>query len=182
MPPEHRVPDQALLRAAAGGDRECLAQLLDRYQGRLWRLLLRLTGGPQEAEDLLQETFVRVLRSYRTFSGHSSFATWMYAIALNVFRSRLRKQRRQTPQPVDLMAVSGTASPETSAEQHEAAEQVRRAVQSLPEQQRSAIILSRYEGMSYEQIAEIFGCSVDAVKQRVRRAMAHLRELLKGLE
>jgi len=172
--------DEELLSRAVGGDVEGLDQLLDRHRDRLWRLLLRLTQGPQEAEDLLQETFVRVLRSYRTFAGRGKFGTWLYTVALNVFRSSRRKLRAHVR--ISEEPASAATGPAGKAEQSEAAERVRQAIDGLPENQRTAIVLSRYQGLAYEEIAEIERCSVDAVKQRVRRAMIALRRELRDLQ
>jgi RNA polymerase sigma-70 factor (ECF subfamily) len=171
--------DEDLARLAAGGDPSSLEALIARFRDRLWRLFLRLARGPQEAEDLLQETFVRLLRSHRSFAGHGKFSTWLYAIALNVFRTSLRRRREQGLVEEPPAAAAGPAG---RAEQEETVERVRRAVSNLPEPQRTAIVLSRYEGLPYEEIARIEGCSVDVVKQRVRRGLMTLREELKDLQ
>ena len=180
MPPHGALSDEELLSRAAGGDSGFLAELLDRHRERIWRLLLRLSRSPQEAEDLLQDTFVRVLGSHRSFAGRAKFLTWLYSVALNVFRSGRRRRRRE----LRLGPVTGPEpeGPEGEAERREAEGRVRQAVANLPENQRTAIILSRYEALSYGEIAQIEDCTVDAVKQRVRRAMKHLRQELRDLQ
>jgi len=182
MPRPEQPSDEVLLGKAAGGDAGSLAELVARHRDRLWRLCLRLERESHEAEDLFQETFVRLIRSYRSFSGRGRFFTWLYAIALNTYRSRRRSALRGWKFEAEYGREKVAEGAAEGAERAEAAELVREAVNSLPEPQRSAIILSRYEGLSYQQIAEIEHCTEDAVKQRVRRAMERLREALKDLE
>lgn len=193
MSPEEPASDERLLQQACRGNKGSLDRLFGRHRDRLWRLLLRLADDRAEAEDLLQETFLRALKGSRSFRGQGKFSTWLYAIALNLVRSKWRRQGR-TPREVsgdpDALAQAGLGArsrdtandPSALAERMEASQRVRLAVESLPEPQRVAIVLSRYEGMSYEEISRIEDCSIDAVKQRVRRAMIRLSESLKGLD
>ena len=180
MPQREPVSDEDLLRHAAEGNSGILAELVERHGDRLWRLFLRLAASANEADDLLQETFVRLLRSHRTFAGRASPATWLYSVALNVFREWLRKQKSERRLKAVIQAGADGRAAGDRLKQQTRAEAVRKAVEGLAENQRTAMILSRYEGLSYEQIAEVEGCSVDAVKQRVRRAMVRLRRELRG--
>ncbi|HIJ65675.1 MAG TPA: RNA polymerase sigma factor [Candidatus Hydrogenedentes bacterium] len=182
MPGSEDQEDVDLLEKAAGGSRDSFAALYAKHRRRLWAFLVRLEENADVVDELIQETFVRALRSAKGFAGKGKVSTWLFSIALNAHRSRLRKRQRfrlfrQRSRP------SGTADdPASMAEQADTADRVRQAIGALPENQKSALVLSRYEGLSYEEIAEIESCSVDAVKQRVRRALMRLRKELRELQ
>jgi len=169
MPAPEPDSDEALLRDATGGNVKSFERLYERHRARMWRFLWRATGDAHDTDDLLQETFLRALRAADRFRA-GRFTAWLYAIALNLVRSQRRRRRRHAePGP-----AGAGEDPSDQAARNETAERVRDAIAQLPEPQRAAILLSRYEGLSYEEIAEAEGCSVDAVKQRVRRAMIGL--------
>lgn len=138
-----------------------------------------MTRSASDAEDLTQEAFLRVLRRPDLFRG-GKFTSWLYRIALNLARDLGRRKKAVALEREDA-APCALAGPPEQAAQAEAAEMVRRALERLPDAQKTAIVLSRYEGLSYEEIAEIEECSVDAVKQRVRRGLMALSDDLKGL-
>ncbi|HRU04629.1 MAG TPA: sigma-70 family RNA polymerase sigma factor [Candidatus Brocadiia bacterium] len=171
--------DEELLNQAAAGHKPSFEKLFARHQGRVGSVLRRLTRNASDAEELTQETFLRVLRGSELFRG-GKFTSWLYRIALNLARDLGRRRKAVTLEREEA-TPSGRAGPSEQAAQAEEAEMVRRALERLPGPQKTAIILSRYEGLSYEEIAEIEECSVDAVKQRVRRGLMALSEDLKGL-
>ena len=183
MPPDAPESDERNLEACCRGNPKALAQLLERHRDQLWRFLLRVTGNRADAEDMLQETFLRAVRGHEAFRGQGRVSTWLYAIALNLVRSRWRREARR-PEPDEVarrLTPVRDEDPAELASRNETAEKVREAVNALPEPQRIALILSRYEGLPYEEIGRIEGCSVDAVKQRVRRGLKKLTEELKDL-
>ena len=183
MPPDAPGSDRRLLEDCCRGDPVALAQLLERHRDRLWRFLVRVTGNRADAEDLLQETFLRAIRGREAFRGAGQVSTWLYAIALNLVRSRWRREARR-PEPQEVarrLAPVRPRDPAEQASQNERAERVRKGLDALSEPQRVALILSRYEGLTYEEIGRIEECSVDAVKQRVRRGLKALTEELKDL-
>jgi len=171
--------DESLLTQAAAGHKSCFDKLFARHQGRVWGVLLRLTRNASDAEELTQETFLRVLRQPGLFRG-GRFSSWLFRIALNLARDLARRKK---PARLDHeeTAAAGQSDPAEQAAQQEMAERVRLALERLPDPQRTALVLSRYEGLDYAEIADIENCSVDAVKQRVRRGLLALSDELKGL-
>lgn len=159
------------------GDIRALAQLFERHHVGLFNFYLRLTGKRQISEDMVQEVFFRMLKYRHTYQGEGEFAAWMYQLARNVRKDHHRKWR--------LEPTSGVELPELAAEEphaHELLEQqqdnelLQRALAALPAEKREVLILSRYQDLRYDAIAEILGCSVEAVKVRVHRAMKDLRK------
>jgi len=175
--------DAALLRAYAQGDHGAFAQLFDRHYGRVYRLVCRYTGSSTDAEDLTQTVFLKVMRGAESFVPRARFTTWLYRVTANECLSHLRRGRRSlevnvgedAPEAVD----SRQADPADGLLRAEVAAEVRRAVLSLPERQRLAVVLSRYEGQSYAEIAEVLGVSTQAVKSLLNRAHVALREKLR---
>jgi RNA polymerase sigma-70 factor (ECF subfamily) len=175
--------DAALLRAYADGDHGAFAQLFDRHYGRVYRLVCRYTGNSADAEDLTQTVFLKVMRGAESFVPRARFTTWLYRVTANECLSHLRRGRRSlelnvgedAPEAVD----SRQADPADGLLRAEVAAEVRRAVLSLPERQRLAVVLSRYEGQSYAEIAEVLGVSAPAVKSLLNRAHVALREKLR---
>jgi RNA polymerase sigma-70 factor (ECF subfamily) len=186
--------DAALLRAYVQGDEGAFAQLFDRHYGRVYRLVCRYTGASTEAEDLTQTVFLKVMRAAASFEPRARFTTWLYRVTANECLSHLRSSRRGLRFG---RSFTGRRSPEPNAEEdasepvdgrqedpaegvarEEVAAEVRRAVLSLPERQRLAVVLSRYEGQTYAEIAVVLGVSAAAVKSLLARAHASLREKL----
>jgi RNA polymerase sigma-70 factor (ECF subfamily) len=174
--------DAALLRAYVQGDHGAFAQLFDRHYGRVYRLACRYTGSSSDAEDLTQTVFLKVMRGAAGFVPRARFTTWLYRVTANECLSHIRRGRRNlelavgedAPEPAD----PRQADPAEGLLQEERAAEVRQAVLSLPERQRLAVVLSRYEGQSYAEIAEVLGVSVQAVKSLLNRAHTALREKL----
>jgi RNA polymerase sigma-70 factor (ECF subfamily) len=187
--------DAALLRAYVQGDEGAFAQLFDRHYNRVYRLVCRYTRGSTEAEDLTQTVFLKVMRAAASFEPRARFTTWLYRVTANECLSHIRSSRRglhfgvlgrggrdsganveeDAPEPTDARQVD----PAEDLLRQEVAAEVRRAVLSLPERQRLAVVLSRYEGQSYAEIAEVLGVSAAAVKSLLARAHASLREKLR---
>lgn len=167
-------------------------QLVERYQSRVVGILYHMIGEHAEAEDLAQEVFLRVFRSRKAYQPTAKFSTWLFTIvnnrALNAIRDRKRKP--STPQqgsdsggvganPLEQLATAPSgATPSREFARNEMALIVRAAVAQLSEDQRMAVILSKFEDMSYRQIGEIMGKSEKAVKSLLSRARVALREIL----
>ena len=168
--------DTELMTRVRDGDVRQLAHLFARHHVRLYNYYLRLTGDRESSEDMTQEVFFRMLKYRHTFRGKGEFTAWMYHMARNV---HLDSRRR-----IDAVA-DGEAEEIAAADPHahdmmerkEGADLVRAALARLPVEKREVILLSRYEGMRYDAIAELLGCSVDAVKVRVHRALNELRTI-----
>lgn len=175
-------------RLAKGGD-SALNALMERHGEKLFHYLIRQLGNEQDAEDLAQETFVRVYQNREKFDARQKFATWLYTIATNLCRDRLRYRSRHPEVSLEAkgdeseMSLGDTVpaehpSPAEEVARAENAEAVRRAIATLPEELRTALILFEYEAQSHAEIAAILKCSAKAVETRLYRARLHLRKLL----
>jgi RNA polymerase sigma-70 factor (ECF subfamily) len=177
----------------ARGKKEALKPLFERYQAKVVTLAYSFLQDQGGAEDVAQETFLRILSKARYYRPRGRFPSWLYRIVVNLCRDRLRGKSRHLT--LSLSAGGTERNPEflqrweedsrepgTSAEEllveKEVGEEVRRALELLPEGERSAIVLSQFHGLRYQEIAEILGVSVSAVKMRISRAREHLRRQL----
>jgi RNA polymerase sigma-70 factor (ECF subfamily) len=181
--------DMARLRA---GQAEALDSLMQRHQIRLLHWLIRLTGNETGAEDIAQETFVRVFEKCRQFKAGAKFSNWLYTIAANLVRDAKRFQTRHPHVSLDAESAAGTEDslsaclpdqdpiPSAACETNERAAAVRRAIAALPEDLRVALTLAEYQDCSMADIAEITQSSVKAVESRLYRARKELRHSLAG--
>ena len=187
MEVQERSPsDEELMLAVCRGDHTAFAQLYRRYQQKLYNFILRYTGDPHVAEELFQEAFLKIYALRHQYEVKATFSTLLYTIARNLCLDFLKRPGRRTASLSSLAAGSGPSRdlPDTRphpleqlvAHQQEAL--LRRAVAELPEPERAVVILSRYQGLRYVEIAKILGISVEAVKVRAHRALKTLRERL----
>jgi len=175
--------DARLLQAYAAGDNDAFAQLFERHYDRVYRLAYRYAGNAADAEDLAQRVFLKVMRAADRFQPRARFTTWLFRVTANECLSHIRKVRRNpevtvgddAPEP----ASDGHSGPPEAALRDEQAQAVREAVLSLPERQRLAVVLVRYEGLSYAEVGEAMGLSVQAVKSLLNRAHEALRKKLR---
>jgi RNA polymerase sigma-70 factor (ECF subfamily) len=175
--PTLSADDEAMRRVAAG-DNDALAVLFDRHKARLFGYLCHLVGDRALAEDLLGETFLRIYRARGKYRSGSGFAPWAFAIARNLALGELR--RRSAWSRVYQRLCRETSERELPWEPaDEPREQVRAALQALPEEQRSAVILKEYLDWSYREIGQALGCSEEAARARTYRARVALREALR---
>jgi RNA polymerase sigma-70 factor (ECF subfamily) len=173
--------ESGLMQAVANGDEAAFTVLFRRYEGILFRFACRMTGSPEAAEDLIQECFVRVLRSAGRFdAGRGSLRVYLYATARNL--AIKAAQKRPTGQNADedtaVELLDGSLGPEQLVLGVEASEVVKRAVGMLPTAQREALILVEYEDLSLEEAAKVLEIEIGAVKSRVHRARENLKRLL----
>lgn len=187
-------PDVRLMLRVRDDDAGAFEELVRRYQDRLVRLFHHIGPSPEVAEDLAQDVFLRIYRSRSRYEPGAKFSTWLFTIAGNVARNAARSQnRRKEISEVDARQsandsqsnlIAGIAldasslMPARVVEGEERAELVRIAVQALGERQRMALMLSRFENMSYVEIAEAMGLTTKAVKSLLSRARVNLKELL----
>jgi RNA polymerase sigma factor (sigma-70 family) len=165
------------MRAVRAGDVAQLAILFERYHRALFEFLARLTGDRGAAEDLVQDVFVRVLKYRATFRDDASFQTWLYRIARNARADYFRRRAPFEPLGDDeLERPEPGLSPVRLLENERDRARLRRALLELRDDRREIIILARYQNLKHEQIADILGIDVGAVKVRVHRAIRDLRE------
>ena len=189
MPPSHDA-DAAAMARLRDGDDLALNELMARWQEPLTRFLLRFTASEPDALDLAQDTFVRVYEARSRYDARGKFSTWLYTVAGNLCRNHARYRKRHPAVSLET-AVSpesgatlgdqlpaSTASPAQDATDRELAAAVRDAIQSLPDDQRTATILFEYEDQSQADIAAVLGCTAKAVETRLWRARQFLREKL----
>lgn len=189
----HASDDPIFIDKLRAGDAAAFETLIDRYSSDIYALLYRLTENAEEAGDLTQETFMRALRSIKSFRGDSELKTWMYRIAINESRNRFRWwKRRKRDLTISLDATIGDSetplsdtlidrsiSPEDAALEHEREYALKAALLDLPDIFREAIVLCDVEGLSYEETAAALGVNIGTVKSRISRGRSELRLRLK---
>ena len=189
---DKEIPSEELMARVAGGNQEAFEILGNRRQTSVLNLIYRFIGDRTQAKDLAQEVFLRVWQAAAGYKPKAKFTTWLYRITANLCFNELKSPRRKkwlqflrsdadhevqieedfpdnSPSPEDLLLVK------------ERSRQITDALQRLPENQRMALILKRYDDLSYQEIAQILGCSVSAVESLLVRAKRTLQEKLKNL-
>jgi RNA polymerase sigma-70 factor (ECF subfamily) len=177
------LSDQELMRIVQAGDFSPASEIYDRYSSRIYNFAFRFLRNSEAAEDATQEVFVKMLKHANQFHGDAKLSTWLFSITANWCRDYLRKADNKPKESDDVLVTlpaSGENSPERNLEQKENEQRIRKALAALTPEQREAILLSRYQGLSYAEIAQISGCSEGAVKTRVFRAMETLKKALSG--
>lgn len=179
--------DEALMRAARAGDREALETLVARYEPRVYRFGLSLCRDREAARDVLQDTFLSMVRALPGFRGDSSLSTWLFAIAHHAC-ARKRRRGRSSPRSLESLEalspadrnvlVAGTASPEAAAAAGELHRSLQAAIGALDASQREVLLLRDVEGLTASDTAKTLGLSVPAVKSRLHRARLALRHAL----
>lgn len=181
------VSDEQLMAALAGGDDAALAALMGRWEHPLRRFLNRILLNSADADELAQETFVRLYRHRATFSSGARFSPFLYAIASNLARNRLRWRsvrklvpfQSSSPECAPLEFIDESAATgQASAEARERIGAVRDAIQELPPDLRTVVVMFEYEGLPQRDIASALGCSPKAVETRLYRARGLLRQKL----
>ncbi|HUO85701.1 MAG TPA: RNA polymerase sigma factor [Thermoanaerobaculia bacterium] len=176
------LSDQELMKLVQAGDVTPAAEIFDRYSRRIYNFAYRFLRNPQAAEDATQEVFVKMIRSAQQFQGDAKLSTWLFSITANLCRDHLRKadNKPKESEEVLLSIAGGLPRADEELEAREDERRVQQALLQLTAEQREAILLSRYQGLSYAEIAKIAGCSEGAVKTRVFRAMETLKKVLAG--
>jgi RNA polymerase sigma-70 factor (ECF subfamily) len=179
--------DAALVHRARTGDEAAFADLMERHQGRVYQHAYRLLGNPQDAEEVLQDTFLQVFRNLGRFEERSRFSTWIYRIATNEALMRLRRASRRREVLLDAAPPGETERARESVQalartalddvmDREVREALERSLADLPEEYRVVFVLRDVEDLTNAEVAEILGLSVPAVKSRLHRARLFLRD------
>lgn len=180
MPDYNELSSEKLMPLIGTGDRHAFACLMSRHLDMVFRVAFRYLGNDAEAEDISQEVFLRVWRKANDYTADAKLTTWLYAITANLCKSQLRSLWRRHVKLTGDAAVhhdmpDPAPMPGDILFREETEKKVKAAIDSLPGNQRMALILKRYEDLSYADIAEIMGCSVAAVESLIFRAMTTLR-------
>ena len=186
--------DDALIAAAQRGDQAAFGEIVRRYQRAVYRVGYALTRNASDADDLAQETFVRVYQNRQSYRPSAKFSSWLFTIASNLCRNHLRWGRRHPtvslareddagdgPADATDTLPSPDRGPSDCAERNDTARWVKAEIQALPHDLKTVVLLFEYEELSYEEIADVLHCSPKAVETRLYRARKILREKLERL-
>src|SRR6266513_1659936 len=178
--------DVRLMRLVSGGDTGAFEQLIERHQSLVAGTVARMLGSNSDVEDIAQQVFIRVWKSARRYVPRAKFTTWLLKITRNLVFNELRRSKRRPHVPLQSepgaedppLKDETNLAPDASLLESELQRTIEEAIQRLPESQRMALVLRRYEQLSYEQIAEVLDLSVPAVKSVLFRARTELRSRL----
>ena len=183
--------DLAVVARVKDGDHDAFRHLVERHSRSVFRLAYRLTGHEQDAEDVVQETFLRAFREIRRFEARSSFATWLYRITVNCSHDLLRRRPRTGTRPSlddpdlrvadELADASAAADPLRELTSRRIDERVRAAMAGLSGQEQSAFVMRHYEGLSIEEIGGVLNLKASAAKHSIFRAVQKMRRSLEPL-
>ena len=181
--------DRAFVTKARSGDTDAFRALVERHSRALFRLAFRMTGNAQDAEDVVQDSFLRAYRQLDRFDERASFGTWMYRIAANCSLDLMRVRKRRNQTPVEAEAPNDRApelpslapSPERIALSGEVRERIASAMNELSETERAAFVLRHFEGLRMEEISRVLECEPGAAKHSVFRAVQKLRRALEPI-
>ncbi len=183
--PENTINVELMLRAKSG-DHRAFEELIELHQGAVIGTVAKMLGNNMDAEDIAQQVFIRLWKSAPKYEVKAKFTTFLYTITKNLVFNESRRRKNKKEQSIDeqqevsfkQIADSGSINPEEELLKAELRSDVDEAIAQLPEKQRMAVVLRRYENMPYEEIADVLELSVSAVKSQLFRARATLRELL----
>ena len=184
-PPERTSePEEALIARSRDGDVDAFNRIVDTYQRPLYNLALRMLGDAPAAEDATQDAFISAFRNIGRFRG-GSLKSWLFTITANACRDALRSRKvRRTEsleaEDVTLDPESPAESPEDYAMRREMGRSIKQGLDSIPEEQRLAVVLIDVQGLGYEEAAEVMGISVGTVKSRLSRGRARVRDFLRA--
>jgi RNA polymerase sigma-70 factor, ECF subfamily len=174
------IPDDAdLARRAAAGDGRAFHQLVDRHGQRMYRMAVSLVGSPSDAEDVLQEAFAGAFRNLRTFEGRSSFKTWITRILITQ-AAKWRRDRRRGPMKAIESIPEPAAGRQDPGDAAGRKMDVHAALKLLSDEHREVLVLREFDGLAYDEIAEVLGVPRGTVESRLHRARNELKEKLKG--
>jgi RNA polymerase sigma-70 factor (ECF subfamily) len=187
-----REIDQQLVERAQHGDKHAFELLVVKYQRKLGRLVSRFIRNPTEVEDVVQEAFIKAYRALPSFRGESAFYTWLYRIGINAAKNYLMSEGRRPPTTTefdseeaegfeDADQLRNINTPENELMSKQIAETVNKAMDSLPEELKTAITLREIEGLSYEEIANMMNCPIGTVRSRIFRARETIAEKLRPM-
>lgn len=173
------------IRAAQRGDASAFEALMAEYEQTIYAVALRMCGNREDAQDMVQETMLRIFRSIGGFKGNSKFSTWIYRITTNVCLDEFRRKRRRNEQSFEGLTEAGEQfaddvleTPEAHQERTESAQHLQAALLQLPSDLRMAIVLRDVKGFAYDEIAQLTGANLGTVKSRISRARGRLRKII----
>ncbi len=172
------TPDPSLIARASRGDRQAFAELVELLHPRALRFAQRMLGDALDAEDAVQETFIRVWNALPRFREGAPFDPWFFKVLGNRCRTLLDRRRRQMTQTLE---TELPGAPQVAQPDYDWNEEVGRVLAQLPTDQREAFLMHHVEGLSYEEISEVTGAGLSALRMRVKRAMDTLRVQLAGV-
>src|SRR5215216_5226350 len=178
--------DEELVARSIRGDADSFNQLILRWERPIYALAYRTIGRDEDARDVCQETFLRAFRALPGFKGQAKFSSWLYRIALNLCRDWIRRKKRtpvvEMPEGVDVVELAAETGPSESIEDLVARQEMSRIVAEgmklLPDEQRTAIVLKEYHGLTFQEIADLQGCPLSTVKTRLYQGLGVLRKQL----
>ncbi len=178
--------DDRLVNLALNGDSRAFEILMEKHEAKMYAVALRMCKNREDAQDCLQDAMLRIYKALPSFKGQSSFSTWAYRITMNTCLDDLRRKKVRQAQSLDQMLEIGWSpvdennSTERHIENSELKRNLSKAIQTLPEEMRAAVVLRDVQGFSYEEIASILSTNVGTVKSRISRGREKLREILSG--
>ena len=178
--PLSELDDKALVAEAAGGNREAFDVIVERHRRSVYQVCYRFVNNHEDASDLAQDAFVRAWKGLKNFKGEAALSTWLYRIAVNVCLNRV-SARTLRSEPIESTAEFEDIRIEGAQQallREERAVAVRKAISNLPDKQRATLILRTYHDMSHQQIADVLGSSVGAVKANFFHALNNLKKIL----
>ncbi|TCP57861.1 RNA polymerase sigma (SigW) subunit [Tumebacillus sp. BK434] len=184
--------EQRIVKRAQKGDRLAFAELVELYKDKLFNLGYRMLGNPQEAEDIAQEAFLRAYAHLNKYNANHKFSTWIYRIATNLCIDRIRKKKADYSLDAEVDGIEGGDmysrlkapgdTPEQEAVRNEARQEVQAAIEALPDNYRTAVILKYMHDLSLQEISEILEVPVSTVKTRIHRGREALRACLRPMQ
>jgi RNA polymerase sigma-70 factor, ECF subfamily len=187
---QFRYTDEELIAKFQKGDERAYLELVKRYKDRLINFVFRFVGNPEQAEDIVQDTFLKLYTSADMYREVAKFSTWIYTIAGNLAKTELRKRRRRPMLSIHEMGLddkeyeipSVTYNPERDSNSDYSEKEIQTAIVQLPEQFRTVIILRDIQELSYDEISKIVDVPEGTVKSRINRGRQRLQEILKELK
>ncbi|MBQ3080092.1 MAG: sigma-70 family RNA polymerase sigma factor [Clostridia bacterium] len=179
-----QLEEERLVEKAIAGDSYAFELLMEKHEAKMYAVALRMCANRDDAQDCLQDAMLRIYKSLKSFKGQSSFSTWAYRITMNTCLDDLRRKKVRKAQSLDAMLELGWTpsdendTPERHSDNAEMRRSISRAIQMLPDEMRSAVVLRDIQGFSYDEIAEILSTNVGTVKSRISRGREKLREIL----
>lgn len=173
---DHIITDEALMVKIKDGDLDKASKLYDKYSKLLYNYFVKLSQDKDAGYDMMQDTFLRMIKYKHTYRETGTFKTWIFQIARNVFRDYYRNQKKIISSTMDINLVGEIQMKEEQSDQMHKSALLHRSMQRLPEDAREILVLSRYKDLKYQEIAEIMDLSVSHVKVKVFRAIKKLRE------
>lgn len=191
------IDDSVLVEQSQRGDTTAMERLILKYQNRIYNVILKMCGNPDDAAELSQETFVKVIESIEKFTGRSSFYTWLFRIAVNLTLNYCQRRARTATRSLDaeeperegatqqllrdFLSDERAADPAMVAQSRELCDLVMESLLRLEEPQRAVVVLRDIEGMNYTEIADVLNIELGTVRSRLSRARSNLREILEAM-